>query len=478
MREAPPGASGGPTLPSGPASAARRDSLAGGIAGAATILLITILASRLLGFVRQIAITSQFGVGPEADAWFTAFRIPDTIFQLFAGGALLSAVIPVYAAVRARGDRRALGELVSGVITLVGLVTAVAGAVGAVFAEPLMRAVAPGFPPATLALAADASRWLMLSPVLLGFSAIIKAVLQAERRFWLPALSPILYNAGIIAGAVLLARWFGLSGLVWGTLLGAGLHVLVQAPGLRALRFAPRPAWAWRSPDVRRVVALVIPRIVGVAVLQISLVYVNLLASLQGESAVAALGNAFILLLLPLGMFAMSLGEAALPELSERWAAQDRAGFAQRLAGLSRHVLFLNLPASVALIMLAEPIVTVLFERGAFDARATALTATALQFFAIGLAGHALVEVLVRGFFAMHDTRTPVAVGVASLLVHMLLSWLLAQRIGQGGIALGVSIGVLLEAYLLTVLLRVRGALAIGGREIRSAATTGMATVL
>ena len=237
------------------------------------------------------------------------------------------------------------------------------------------------------------------------------------------------------------------------------------------------------NPDVRRVIRLMLPRLFGVAVLQLSLIYVNILASLQGESAVAALNNAFILMLLPLGVFAMSLGEAALPELAERWARRERGIFAARLTGVTRHVLFLNIPASVGLFILAGPIVAVLFQRGAFDARATELTASALQFYAIGLAGHAAVEVLVRGFFAMHDTRTPVLIGVASLALHMVLSWLLAQWLGQAGIALGVSIGVLVEALWLGAVLARRGGITLARPQARSlgvtiAATLGMGLVV
>ncbi len=446
------------------------DGLGGGIAAAAGIVMASIALSRLLGLVRQAAINAQFGVGPEADAWFAAFRIPDTIFMLLAGGALLSAVIPVYAEVKSRGDPEALRQLLSGVATLVFLASIAFAALGALLAEPLMAAIAPGFEADTRALAVDASRWLMLSPVLLGLSAVAKAALQAERRFMPPALSPLLYNVGIIVGAVVLAQAFGLRGLVWGTLIGAALHFGVQAPGLASLvRF--RFTWGFTNPDVRRVIVLMLPRLLGVAALQASLIYVNILASLQGPSAVAALNNGFLLMLLPLGVFGMALGEAALPELAGRWAGGDRELFAARVSGVARHIVFLNVPAAVGLVILAEPLVAVLFQRGAFDAHATQVAATALRFFAIGLAGHAAVEILVRGFFAMQDTRTPVVLGAASLGLHMLLSWVLAQWLGIGGIALGLSIGVLVEALLMGLVLRRRGGLHVGRAELAVIAT-------
>ena len=453
------------------------DGLGGGIAAAAGIVLASIALSRLLGFVRQAAINAQFGVGPEADAWYAAFRIPDTIFMLLAGGALLSAVIPVYAEVKSRGDPEALRQLLSGVATLVFLATAAFAALGVLIAEPLMTAIAPGFESGTHDLAVDASRWLMLSPVLLGLSALAKAALQAERRFVPPAISPLLYNVGIIIGALVLARAFGLRGLVWGTLIGAVLHLAVQAPGLASWgRF--RLTWGLANPDVRRVIVLMLPRLLGVAVLQASLIYVNVLASLQGPSAVAALNNGFLLMLLPLGVFGMALGEAALPELAGRWAGGDRELFAARVSGVARHIVFLNLPAAVVLAILAEPLVAVLFQRGAFDAHATEITAVALRFFALGLAGHAAVEILVRGFFAMQDTRTPVAIAAASLAFHMLLSWFLAQWFGIGGIAFGLSVGVLVEAVILGVVLHRRGGMAFGRPELSVGATALVAAAM
>ncbi len=466
-----------------------RAGLSGGIAGAAGIIFVSILVSRLLGFFRQVVINAEFGVSAEADAWYAAFRIPDTIFMLLAGGALLSAVIPVYAEVRGRGDARALRRFVADLFKLVGAATIVVAAIGALLAGPLMRAIAPGFSDETLDIAIGAARWLMLSPVLLGLSAVAKAVLQSQRRFVFPAVSPVVYNLGIIFGAVVLARQFGVAGLVWGALIGAGLHLAVQLPGIGRgsgggtaggsdNRRSLRSALGLDNPDIRRVIRLVLPRLLGVAVLQISLIYVNILASLQGESAVAAINNAFILMLLPLGVFAMSLGEAALPELSDRWAGGHRATFASQVTGVARHVLFLNIPAAVVLAVLAEPIVAVLFQRGAFDARATELTAAALQWFAVGLAGHAAVEVLVRGFFAMQDTRTPVLIGVGSLALHMVLSWLFAQVMGQAGIALGVSIGVLVEAIVLGLVLARRDGLSLTMPVARSVGITLTATLV
>ena len=455
----------------------RSPGLGEGIRAAASIVVVSIAISRVLGFVRQAVINARFGVGVEADAWFAAFRIPDTVFMLLAGGALVSALIPVYAEVKARGDSEALYRLLCGVASLVLFATIVLVALGALLAVPLMSIIAPGFDAATKTLAVEASRWLMLSPVVLALSAVVKAALQSERRFLLPALSPVLYNLGIILGAVFLSYTFGLMGLVWGTLIGVCLHIGIQLPGVLVHR-TPRLMLGYNNPDVLRVIGLMWPRLLGVAVLQASLIAVTILASTHGTSSVAAINNGFMLMLLPLGIFAMSLGEASLPELSERWASNDHATFALRMGAVWRHVLFLTIPSAVGLVVLAEPLVAILFQRGAFDVRATELTAVALRCFAIGLAGHAVVEVLVRGFFAMHDTRTPVVIGSMSLLVHVILSWVLGIWIGIGGIALGVSIGVLIEALLLALILRRRNGIRLGPAEIRSVFSVLAAAVI
>ena len=414
------------------------------------------LASRLLGFVRQAAITAIFGIGPEADAWFAAFRLPDMLFTLFAGGALISAMIPVYTEYRDAGRRQRANQVVSGIFNSLAAFMIVAGAAGMLLAGPLTDLLVPGFDAATRAITAEATRWLMLSPLLLGLSAVAKGVLQSERRFLLPALGPVLYNLGTIFGALYLTGNFGVMGLVWGTLAGALVHVLIQLPGMRrvGLRYLPRGGPG--DPAVRRVLRLMLPRLLGFAVIQSSFIFVNFLASYIGQSSVAALANAWLLLLFPLGVLAIPFAEASLPAFSSLWVRGDRDGLHEHYHWALRNVLFLTAPAAAGLIVVAAPLISVLFERRSFGPEATALTATALVLYSVGLIGHAAVEVLARVFFAMQDTRTPVIVGVASLLVHMLLSWLLSLWLGIGGLALGVSIGVLLEAAVLYLLLRRR----------------------
>ena len=424
-----------------------------GVSATAALLVVFYLASRILGFVRQIVIASFFGVGPEADAWFAAFRIPDTLFTLFAGGALVSALIPVYAGYRDSGNPRDLRRLASGLFNLVAVFMIVVGALGVVFAQPLTDLVVPGFDDATRELTATATRWLMLSPLLLGLAAVAKGISQAEGRFVIPAAGPVFYNVGTIVGGVLLAGQHGIMGLVWGTIGGAVVHLAIQQFGMVRLGISFPFSIITAHPGVIRVVSLMIPRLLGFMAIQVSFFFINFLASFIGPASVSALANAWLLMLFPVGVLAIPFAEASLPGFSSIWAKGDRDALVSQYHWALRRVLFLVIPASVGLAVLARPILEVLFQRNAFDAAATSLTAGALVFYAIGLAGHGAVEVLARVYYSMQDTKTPVIIGSASLALHMLISWVLSMFMGINGLALGVSVGALVEAVALYIVL-------------------------
>ena len=424
-----------------------------GVSAATALLMAFFLASRSVGFVRQAVITALFGVGPEADAWFAAFRLPDTLFTLFAGGALVSAVIPVYTEIRARGDKDERNRFVSGLLNLAGLALILGGGAGALLARPLTDLLVPGFDEPTRALTATATRWLMLSPLLLGLSAVAKGILQSERRFLLPALGPLLYGIGTILGGLLLAAKHGILGLVWGTVGGAFAQLAVQAPGMAREGVSYVFLSGFRHPGIRKVVTLMLPRLVGFAVIQVSFFFVNFLASYIGPASVSALSNAWLLLLFPLGVIAIPFAEASLPAFSSLWVLGDRRALSEQCHWALRRVLFLLVPACVGLALLAGPLISVLFERRAFGAEATRLTSYALVFYAAGLVGHGAVEVLARAFYSMHDTKTPVVIGACSLVLQMIASWALSLVMGIGGLALGVSLGALFEAAVLYAVL-------------------------
>jgi putative peptidoglycan lipid II flippase len=348
----------------------------------------------------------------------------------------------------------------------------------ALLADPLVAAsVGRGFDPEKRALTAQILRLLLIQPVLLGLGGLAKAALESFDRFALPAIGSNLYNVGIIGGA-LLAPWLGINGLVWGVIAGAALFLLVQLPGLRGVgaRYilnverrtqnveqASRGGmfYALRStlyaPGIRQVGRLLAPRLFGQSAWQINMIAIASFATLLGTGAVAANGYALQLMLLPHGLIALSMGTVVFPRLARHFAAGELASLRAVALGAVRSVLFLALPAAAVLAVLGLPIVRLLYQRGAFDATSTTLTSQALGFYALGLAAYAAAEILVRTFYAMQDTRTPVYVGVGAVLVNVALGWaLLRARPALGMLALAFSVANTLEALGLLWLLRRR----------------------
>lgn len=418
------------------------------------IVAVGYLLSRVLGLLREVIISSQFGTLPELDAFRATFAIVDLIYLVVAGGALGTAFIPVFAGMLGQQRRDAAWELASATLNLAlaGLIAACL--LVALLAEPIVAlTVGSGFGPESRALTVDLLRLMLIQPLLLGVGGIAKAVLEAHDRFGVPALGANLYNVGIICGA-LLAPWLGVYGLVAGVNAGALAFLVAQIPALRSLGGSyARRAWA-AAEGGRQVLGLLGPRLFGQAVWQINLIAVASFASLLGAGAVAANGYALQLMMLPHGLLALSVGTVIFPQLARLHADGAHAELRRQALGALRGVLFVALPASALFAALAAPVVRILFERGAFDSGSTALTASALVCYMVGLAAFTASEIAVRTFYAMQDTRTPVAVGCAAVLVNIALG-LLAVRGGLGlpGLALAFSAANIVEAALLAAAL-------------------------
>jgi putative peptidoglycan lipid II flippase len=446
------------------------------------------LLSRVLGLAREVVISSQFGTSPALDAYRAAFTIPDLIYLVAAGGALGSAFIPVFAGFLTQGDEEAAWRLASGVLQLALLGLLASCALVWLCAEPLVAlTVARGFDAAGQQQTADLMRLLLIQPVLLGVGALAKAALESFDRFALPAIGANLYNLGIIGGALLLAPTLGIAGLVWGVNIGAALFLLVQIPGLRGIgaRFVTSRQGD-KETGVAQVLRLLGPRLIGQSVWQVNFVAVASYASLLGAGAVAANTYAFQLMVLPHGLIALSLGTVIFPQLARLHAAGETDALRAMAAQALRAVLFLALPASALLALLALPLVRALFQRGAFDASSAALTAQALVGYAAGLWAFAAAEIPVRTFYAVQDTRTPVAVACLAVLLNLVLGWT-AVASGAGVAGLGLAFGVAnsFEALTLTALLARRlGGLgagfwrAVGGIALGTLALSGTLAVL
>jgi putative peptidoglycan lipid II flippase len=433
------------------------------IARAATIVMIAFTLSRILGLVRQMVIAGQFGTGAEMDAYQAAFRLPDIIFQLVAGGALASAFIPTFTGYLTRGERSAGWRLASNVVNLL-LVILTLTAVGAALVAPWLvdRIIAPGFDADTAVLTSRLMRVMLISSVIFGVSGVLMGTLNAHQHFLLPAVAPILYNLAIIGGALFLASSLGVMGLAVGVVVGAGLHLLVQVPAL--IHFGARytPGVAIRDPGVQEVARLMGPRVLGLAVVQLNFLVNTNLASRLSEGAVSALNFAWLLMLLPQGVFAQAVATAAFPTFAEQAARGERAAMRSALAATLRAIYALSLPAAVGLVVLRGPLVALLFERGAFGATSTDLVAWALLFYALGLVAHAGLEIVARAFYAMHDTKTPLLVGGGAMLLNIALSLALppvfesAGWQAHGGLALANTLATTLELAGLVWLVRGR----------------------
>lgn len=413
--------------------------------------------SRTLGLVREIAISYQFGTSASLDAYVAAFRIPDLLFNLVAGGALASAFIPPFSKLLTEGNTRRGWRLATQVINLVFVVVAAASLVAAVVAEPLVRlSVGAGFAPDRQQLTADLMRLMLITPAVFAVSGIVMGILNAQHEFFLPAAAPVLYNLAIIAGALLLAPTYGVYGLAAGVVVGAFLHLFVQVPWLFRNKIEYTPRLGLRDAGVRHVVKLVIPRTLGIAAVQFNFLVNTILASTLVAGSLAALNYAFLLILLPIGVIAQSIATVLFPVFSRMFAADDVDGLRRAFSTGFRVTLFLTVPATIGLMLLTRPLLQVLLQRGAFTAESTEMTLTALEWFAVGLFAHAGLETITRAFYAMHDTATPVRIGIASVVLNVVLSFALLGPLKQGGLALANSIATTLEMLVLLFLLRPR----------------------
>lgn len=443
---------------------------------AALVVLVGFLASGVLGIVRQAVLAAQFGTTETLDAFLAAQRLPEIIFVLVAGGALGSSFIPIYAQQR-EGDETQAWKLASSVMTLAAIAAAVLGIVTIIFADPLVRLILlPDSELAIQQLTANMVRLMMVTPFIFSISGLLMGILQSHGLFLLPSLAISMNSIGIIFGALVIAPNLtagtdvamvgsnNVYGLAYGAILSAVLHLVVQLPGLRTIQAKLRILPDYRVTGTLEVLRLMGPRVLGLGVVQLNFVVNIILTDRMIDGSLTALTVAFQLMFFALGIIAQSVGSAVFPTLSALHAEGDYDGFKERLSQAMRSVLFLALPATVALILVGEPLVSI-FERGEWTAESTAATAWALSFYATGIAGFALLEVLSRAFYALADTWTPVIIGVGAIISNIILSLLFIQFIGEpdnlargqfAGLALANALTTLVEAFVLWRLMRRR----------------------
>lgn len=465
------------------------------IARVTLIIMGAFVLSGVMGLVRQIVISAAFGAERELDAFYAAARVPETLFMLIAGGALGSAFIPVFSGFLGRDDFEGAWRLTGAVLTFVTVVATALAAIVFLLAEPLVETILlPGGDARDHALTVELMRIMLVTVVLFGVSGLIMGILNAHQHFVAPALAPSMYNVGIIFGALLLTAPLGVHALAWGTVIGAGLHLSIQVPMLRRLPYRRLwPSLNLRIDGVQEVLRLMLPRVMGLAVVQINF-WVNIaLASTMLSGSIAALQTAYVLMFTILGILGQSLGTAVFPTLSTQYTTGDEEGFQRTFSTALRNVLFLSIPAGVGLATLAVPTIGVLFERGEWTHDHTLATSWALGFYAIGLAGHAALEILARTFYALHDTWTPVQIGalvmalniglsVVFVLVFEAVGWDNFTQGAFGGLALANSLATALESTILWLILnrriRTLSAAGIVPSMLRTVLAAGIMTIV
>jgi putative peptidoglycan lipid II flippase len=449
------------------------------VARSAGIVSLAVMASRVLGLVREMVFAYFFGASKSFanDAYVIAFRIPNLLRDLFAEGALSSAFVPVFSDYLINRDEKEAFRLSNLVATGLIVVLGTFVVLGVVFAAPLVAFIAPGFQadPAKFELTVRLTRIMMPFILLVALAAQAMGVLNARDRFGIPALSSSFFNVGSIIGGVSVAALLtdptlshpiraivdrpteGIVGMAYGVLIGGFLQYAVQWPSLRQAGFRYRPMLSFSDPGVRRMFGLMGPAVIGGAAVQVNvLINSNFASNIPGTGPVSWLSYAFRLMQFPIGVFGVAIATATLPAISRSAAQKDEADFRHTLASSIRLAFLLTIPSAVGLIVLGRPIIALIYERGHFGPADTEHTAAALAFFAVGLTGYAAIKILAPAFYALGDARTPMIISLASMLTNFVMNWSLVNVMQERGLALSTSTVALGNCGLLYFIMRKR----------------------
>ncbi len=429
----------------------------GSVSKAAGVVGFFTLLSRILGLVRDMVIAALFGTGMVVDAFIVALRIPNLLRRLFAEGSLTISFIPVFTEYLANKGRRDAFELARAAFTLLTLILACVTILGIVFSPWLVRLQAFGFggEGVKYELTVLLTRITFPYIFLISLVAFFMGILNSLRRFGAPAAAPIFLNVGIIGAAYFLSPFLDepIVGLAVGVVIGGLLQVVLQLPWIFREGLTLLPLWRPRHPAIKRISLLMLPAVFGSAVYQLNAYIGTLLASFLPEGSVSWLYYADRLVQFPLGVFAIAISTAALPSLSTQVAGKDLGRFGETLGYALRLVFFISFPSMVGLIVLGEPIISVLFERGEFGSLATTMTNKALFTYTLGLWAFSGIRVVVAGFYALQDTKTPVKVAALAFVANLVLSLLLMGPLKHAGIALALSLASGIQFCLLMALL-------------------------
>ena len=424
--------------------------------------------SRILGLVRDIVFASYFGAGGMMDAFVVAFKIPNFLRRLFAEGAFSQAFVPVLSEKRSTGEQSEVRQLTDAVAGTLGGVLLLVTTIGVIAAPLFIMLFAPGFVGETdrFELASGMLRITFPYLLLISLTAFAGGILNTYGRFAIPAFTPVFLNLSLIGAAIWLSPLMDVpvTALAWGVLIGGVVQLLFQIQPLRKLGMLPRPRFCWGDSGVRKILKLMLPTLFGASVAQINLLLDLVIASLITAGSMSWLYYSDRLMEFPLGVFGIALSTVILPKLSGQFAVRDHDSFNQTLDWALRLVLLIAVPASAGLFILAEPMLSLLFQRGEFTLFDVEMASISLMAYAVGLVGFILVKVLVSGYFSQQNTRTPVKFGVIAMAANMVMNLIFVgvmvmnnYHAPHAGLALATAVSSLLNAWLLYRGLRQRG---------------------
>lgn len=421
------------------------------ILSGATVLMVMVFASRFLGLIRDRLLVHQYD-SAQAAMFFAAFRLPDLMFQLLIFGALSVAFIPVFTEVLHREGEKDAFEFANNILNIALLLFGVLSVLAFVFVGPLNALLVPGFDGPQKQMTDNLTQVMLFGQILLVIGSFFVGISQSFQRFIVPALAPLMYNLGVLIGIVVLAPWFGLLGVAYGVVIGAALHVLIQLPLVNSLGFRYRFSLDFLNHGVKDVVKMMSIRNIGLAVEQINDSVSLALASLISYSSVTLITFAQHLQFVPIGLFGATIAQAALPVLSAAKSRGEMENFKTILLTTIHQILFLTLPVGAILIVLRIPIVRLTFGAAQFSWVDTVLTGKTLAWLSLSVAAQSLIFLLVRAFFALKDTRTPVIVSFVNVAVNISLCWLFVQVLHMEVWSLGVAFSISANASFIVLM--------------------------
>ena len=419
------------------------------IIGGALLIAVFSLLSKIFGLVRERLIAHNFGASELSDVYYSAFRLPDLIFNTLVLGALTSAFIPVFQKVWQQNKEKGL-ILANSLLNIFLIIISSLVILAIIFTPQLMSFITPGFNEIQLKEVISLTRIMLLAIIFFVGSNIIGGVLNSWKKFFSFSLAASFYNIGIIIGILYFYPFLGLTGLAWGVFLGAILHLLIQLPE------AYKNGWHYRftikvTSDLKKILRLMLPRTLGLAAGQINLLIITIIASTLTAGSIAIFNLANNLQSLPISLFAVSLAIAVFPTFTQAITDDKQKVFSDNFSSSFRKILFLLIPISILIIVLRAQIVRVVLGSGAFDWQDTILTANTLGYFAISIFAQGLIPLLARSFYAFEDTKTPMMISIFSIIINIILSFVLASKYSVFGLAIAFSLSSILNMVLLYI---------------------------